>query len=429
MSELQSPLEERVVATVREGRDEIVGIASDLVAFDTTAREAGRPAARRGGAAALPRRRVWRRSAPRPTCGSRSRPGTGNRHVPVGLSFVGRPQLAAHLRGAGGGRSLLLNGHIDAVSAEPRELWAATRSSAVERDGRLYGRGTCDMKGGIAGMLFALETLHRLGVKLAGDVVFCTVTDEESSGAGGFAARRPRRQAPTPASAPSPPASTPGSPAAARSRRRDRRGARRPRRDGAAALARGRRRQRHREGAARARGDGASARGVAHPPRPAASLLSPGTIVPTIIKGGEWSVTYPSSCEVTFEVMYLPGHVDADGTGKPIEDEVLHAVNAAADADPWLAEHPLQWFWDNDVVPAEVPADHPLVGLCLAAGADARAPRHGRRAWTPGTTPPRSRGAAARRRSASAPATAAPRTPSTNGSPSTSSSTSPPPPR
>ena len=43
------------------------------------------------------------------------------------------------------------------------------------------------MKGGIAGMLFALETVTRLGARLAGDVVFCTDTDEESSGAGAYA--------------------------------------------------------------------------------------------------------------------------------------------------------------------------------------------------------------------------------------------------
>ena len=43
------------------------------------------------------------------------------------------------------------------------------------------------MKGGIAGMLYALQILGRLGVHLAGDVVFCTNTDEESSGAGSAA--------------------------------------------------------------------------------------------------------------------------------------------------------------------------------------------------------------------------------------------------
>ena len=58
----------------------------------------------------------------------------------------------------------------------------------TERDGYLFGRGANDMKGGIAGLVIALEALHRQGVRLAGDVVFCTVTDEESSGAGGRAA-------------------------------------------------------------------------------------------------------------------------------------------------------------------------------------------------------------------------------------------------
>ena len=61
--------------------------------------------------------------------------GSGNRVVPDGLDFAGRPQLAARLRGAGGGRSLLLNGHIDAVSAEPvgpvDEPPASSRRSAT----------------------------------------------------------------------------------------------------------------------------------------------------------------------------------------------------------------------------------------------------------------------------------------------------------
>ena len=52
------------------------------------------------------------------------------------------------------------------------------------------------MKGGIAGMLFALETLRRLGVRLAGDVVFCTDTDEEqvAPGSAPASARRARRR-------------------------------------------------------------------------------------------------------------------------------------------------------------------------------------------------------------------------------------------
>ena len=84
--------------------------------------------------------------------------------VPDGLDFVGRPQLAAQqLRSTGGGRSLLLNGHIDAVSYKPLERWTSHPLEPEVRDGLLYGRGSCDMKGGIAGMLFALETVKRLG--------------------------------------------------------------------------------------------------------------------------------------------------------------------------------------------------------------------------------------------------------------------------
>ena len=183
---LRSGLEERVVGAVRDGRDELVGLASDLVAFDTTARNLGDPPRQEAELQEYLRRRldalgaetdVWE---PEPT-------GTGNSFVPDGLDFAGRPQLAAHLRGAGGGRSLLLNGHIDAVSAEPFEQWTSHPHKPEVRDGLLYGRGSCDMKGGIGGMLFAVETLRRLDVRLAGDVVFCTNTDEESSGAGSYA--------------------------------------------------------------------------------------------------------------------------------------------------------------------------------------------------------------------------------------------------
>ncbi len=56
------------------------------------------------------------------------------------------------------------------------------------RDGKLYGRGSCDMKGGVTTLAFAVEALRRAGVRLRGDVVFCSNTDEESSGVGGWAA-------------------------------------------------------------------------------------------------------------------------------------------------------------------------------------------------------------------------------------------------
>ena len=76
------------------------------------------------------------------------------------------------------------------VPSEPRERWTSDPNRAEVRDGNLYGRGACDMKGGVAAMVFAAEVLARLGVRLRGDLVVNTVTDEESSGAGGLAAVR-----------------------------------------------------------------------------------------------------------------------------------------------------------------------------------------------------------------------------------------------
>jgi acetylornithine deacetylase len=74
--------------------------------------------------------------------------------IPPGFSFAGRPQLVARFAGAGGGRTLLLNGHVDVV-AGPLETWSSDPFDAVVRDGAVWGRGACDMKGGVACMVLA----------------------------------------------------------------------------------------------------------------------------------------------------------------------------------------------------------------------------------------------------------------------------------
>src|SRR6185312_5486841 len=68
---------------------------------------------------------------------------------------------------------------IDVVSAEPVERWTTDPFRADVRDGRLYGRGACDMKGGVAAMVLATEVLCALEVPLRGDLVVNTVTDPE----------------------------------------------------------------------------------------------------------------------------------------------------------------------------------------------------------------------------------------------------------
>lgn len=370
---VRSTVEERVVAAARKARDELVGLVCDLVAFDTTARVPGDPARDEEKLQHYLRRRlaalgaevdVWE---PEPT-------GKGNPLVPDDLDFVGRPQLAARLAGRGGGRSLLLNGHIDAVSAEPRERWTSDPHKPEVRNGRLYGRGSCDMKGGIGGMLFALETLHRLGIRLAGDVVFCTDTDEESSGAGAQACadRGVKADAglcgePTGfdvwvacRGGVNPSVTIAGRPGHAECLQPDWR-------EGGAVNAIERLRI-VLDAIRDIRDDWRTRPDHRHP------YLSPPDIVPTMVQGGEWMVTYPSSCKLTMDVQYMPSRVDAAGTGNEVFREIEQRVSAATAADAWLAEHPLRWEWPCDIVPAEVPDDHPIVATTLAGAAEVGRP-------------------------------------------------------
>jgi acetylornithine deacetylase len=96
-------------------------------------------------------------------------------------------------------------------------------------------------------------------------------------------------------------------------------------------------------------------------------FLSPSDIVPVIVKGGEWTVTYPASASLTCELMYLPANADDDGWGTLVEAEVEQWFAAAAAADPWLAENPPTVDWTLDIPPAEVDPEHPLVAATLAA--------------------------------------------------------------
>ncbi|MGH6719144.1 MAG: ArgE/DapE family deacylase [Alphaproteobacteria bacterium] len=85
------------------------------------------------------------------------------------------------------GRSLILNGHIDVVPEGPVDMWA-TAPFQPRRDGDwLYGRGGGDMKAGLAGALYALEALRRLGFRPAADVYLQSVIEEECTGNGALA--------------------------------------------------------------------------------------------------------------------------------------------------------------------------------------------------------------------------------------------------
>ena len=358
-------VEERVLERIRAGRDDLVGLLGELIACDTTARVAGDPARDEAKLQEILAARllgigadvdVWE---PEPFL-----PGESP-VIPYELDFAGRPQLVARLAGAGGGRSLLLNGHIDAVPCGDLARWDSHPLAAEVRDGFLYGRGANDMKGAIAAFVHVLECLRAEGVQLRGEVIVAADSEEESSGAGSLRVAERGVKAH---------AGICGEPtgfdvwAACRGTINVR--ITLPGRSGHAEMPQAGWREGGAVnaieklepvlGAIRAlREDWRTREDGRHP------LLAPPDIVPTLVRAGEWMVTYPDSCVLTCDAQYLPGRVDPAGYGKGVREEITARLHAAAAADPWLAAHPITVEFIAETAPAEVPGDHEIVRLAL----------------------------------------------------------------
>lgn len=101
--------------------------------------------------------------------------------------YAGRHDVVGTFRGAGDGRSLIFNGHIDTVDFVDESLWERGPLNPFERDGKLYGRGSCDMKGGLCASLLAMKVLRNCNIQLKGDVIYESVIDEEGGGNGTLA--------------------------------------------------------------------------------------------------------------------------------------------------------------------------------------------------------------------------------------------------
>ena len=86
------------------------------------------------------------------------------------------------LRGAGGGGNFLFNGHYDTVPVGNLEFWSVDPFGGLVKDGRLYGRGSGDMKGAIASAIIAAKAMGEAGIGLQGDYMIHGVADEEFFG-------------------------------------------------------------------------------------------------------------------------------------------------------------------------------------------------------------------------------------------------------
>ncbi|WP_051317306.1 peptidase [Ectobacillus panaciterrae] len=103
-------------------------------------------------------------------------------------NFNGSPNVVGILKGTSGGKSMILNGHIDVVPEGDLKQWTQQPYGATVKDGKLYGRGATDMKGGNVALILAIEAIKNSGIALKGDVYFQSVIEEESGGAGTLAA-------------------------------------------------------------------------------------------------------------------------------------------------------------------------------------------------------------------------------------------------
>jgi acetylornithine deacetylase len=261
--------------------------------------------------------------------------------------------------GGGEGRTLVLNGHVDVVPVGELERWSSPPWQGTVREGRVYGRGAVDMKGGLCCALAAVRALRNAAVEVPGRVLVQSVIGEEDGGAGTLAAVRrghtgdgaivlePTRLvlAPAQAGALNFRVTIPGRAA---------------------------------HGALRAEGVSPLEKFVpvfnallaleARRNSRSTHPLFHGTTLPYPIcvgtlHSGIWASTVPES--LTFEGRLGVAVDEAPEHARLALAETLAAVTRA---DPWLREHPplLEW-WGGQFHPAATPIEHPIVSAVFDA--------------------------------------------------------------
>jgi acetylornithine deacetylase len=273
-------------------------------------------------------------------------------HVGEQAGYENRPNVVGVRAGRGGGRSLLLNAHVDTVAGGDASAWDRDPFSGEVEGDLLYGRGSCDMKGGLVTYLAALDALAQLGVELRGDVSVAATVGEENGGLGalstvlrGYRAdaaliTEPTRLALVPAQGGSLVfrLQVPGRSAHAAVRD-----------EGVSALEKfiplfEELRKLEEERNAK----------LSHPLYQ--HLRNKVPINVGLVRAGIWASTVPESLVAEGRVGLISGE-EIEGFRETVADR----ISAVADCDPWLKENPpkLEWF-GGQFAPAEVPPDAPI---------------------------------------------------------------------
>jgi acetylornithine deacetylase len=262
------------------------------------------------------------------------------------------------LPGTGGGADLMLNGHIDVVPIGDRDAWRDDPFRGEIRGSELRGRGSCDMKAGLAAAYWAVQAVRRSGVELRGNLLLASVQGEEDGGLGTFATLRRGWRAdacviPEPTSLDIIPANSGALTFRLHVRGLATHAARRE--EGVSAIERfwpiwgaltDLERRRHTDI------DPLAARwSLAHP-------ISIGTV-----RAGDWASSVP-------DLLIAEGRL-----GVAIGEEVEHArgdleraVAEACAGDPWLRDHPVEVeWWGGQFASGRIPPDSDLVERVTAA--------------------------------------------------------------
>ncbi|MBP9088441.1 MAG: acetylornithine deacetylase/succinyl-diaminopimelate desuccinylase family protein [Kofleriaceae bacterium] len=173
MTATAGPLEARIFAEVKKLMPELVDFLQAMVRIPTV----NPPGDNYAACAELIGRRYQLLGYETVQIAANDHPDHSRRYPRVNV--IGR------LRGSGPGPCLHYNGHLDVVPAGAG--WTVDPFAAVVHDDKVWGRGTCDMKGGIAASLYAIEALRRAGATLIGTVEQSATVDEETGGFAGVA--------------------------------------------------------------------------------------------------------------------------------------------------------------------------------------------------------------------------------------------------
>jgi len=273
--------------------------------------------------------------------------------------FANSPNVVGVWKGTGGGRSMILNGHVDVVPAGDEKQWEASPFSGAVIDGKLYGRGSTDMKGGNMAALLAIDTLQALGVRLKGDVIFQSVVEEESGGAGTLSTilrgyRADAAIVPEPTNLKIFPKQQGSMWFRLRVKGRSAHGG--TRYEGVSAIEKS-------MIVVKAIAELEQSRNERITDPLYEKLPIPVPINIGVIEGGKW----PSSVA---DLVKLEGRMGV-APGEEMESakaEMEAALRQMAQQDPWFAEHPVELEWYGARwVPGEVSEEHPLMGLLSEA--------------------------------------------------------------